>query len=42
MINNINKIIKIVENDQKLMNMRGCIFYSDKKLYKKENFIFLE
>ncbi len=41
MINNINKIIKIVENDQKLMNMRGCIFYSDKKTFQKGKFYFL-
>ena len=41
MINNINKIIKIVENDQKLMNMRGCIFYSDKKTFQKGKFYIL-
>ena len=37
----INKIIKIIENDEKLKDMKGGIFYSDERTLKKGKFYFL-
>ncbi|MCT7566133.1 uracil-DNA glycosylase family protein [Aliarcobacter butzleri] len=41
LINNLNKLKGLIKNDNKLINMKGGIFYSDKKTLQKGKFYFL-